>query len=391
MGDVSDSKELQVEKIVAGGDGLCRMTAGGPVVFVPFVLPGEIVRADLREEKSGFARGELAEVIRPAPERTAPPCPYFGRCGGCDLQHMSYREQLRQKLEIFRDAFSRVGRMKLVSLSIVPCRPFAYRNRVQFHTTDSGDIGFMAHRSNDVVPVERCLIAVPEINDFLALYRKGEKRPAASLRRFTVLGHRGDRLVEGEKNTLSFELLGKQFRLAAGSFAQSNFSMLRMLVRWVCDGLDGEAAADLYGGVGLFSLFLRDRFRTVHLVESDEGAVRLAMENLAGAGRHGAGRVEVHPARAEDWLSGAGRQVALDAVVVDPPRQGLSGRVRELLAARRIRRLVYVSCDPVTLARDCAALVAAGYHPGECVLFDFYPQTAHIEAVVRLSWQEGEG
>ncbi len=382
MQNVAEEVELKVEKIVAGGDGLCRSGADGRVIFVPFVLAGERVRATLRSRRSDFGRGEPAEIIEPSPERIKPPCPYFGRCGGCDLQQMNYAEQLRQKLVIVQDAFGRVGRIDLPSLSIVPSQPFAYRNRVQFHRNTSGEIGFMARASNDVVPIEKCLIAAPEINSFLASYGHGGD---PTTRRFSVLAYQGNCVVEGEEGTLPFKLLGKRFRLAAGSFAQSNLSMLEKLVPWVCDGLAGESAADLYGGVGLFSLFLRDRFRTVHLVESGRGAIRLARENLKAGGPEAEGRVEVHAARAEEWLSRDRRRAAMDAVVVDPPRQGLSSQARKLLSQCGAARIVYVSCDPVTLARDCAALTAADYLIDDCMLFDFYPQTAHIEAVVRLS------
>ena len=401
MNGADDTRVVCVEKLVPGGDGLCREvpegeaepTGRGQVIFVPFVLAGEKLRVELREKKQGFARGEVIEILSPSAARVEAPCRYYGGCGGCNLQHMSYQEQLRQKLSIALDAFRRTGHLNLASLSIVPSAPFGYRNRVQFHRTKEGEIGFMAQESNQIVPIDHCLVAVPAVNRFLG--RSEELSPGdasgAGARRFGLFAIGDGWVIEGDGRTIAVEILSRRFLVSADSFAQSNVSMLERLVSWVCSGISGDTAADLYGGAGLFSLFLRDRFTLVHLVEADRKAAALARVNLESGESQQAGRVEIHAERAESWLEHSGRRARLDAAVVDPPRQGLSSGVTRLLCARQIAQLVYVSCDPVTLARDASLLREGGYELVDCMLFDLYPQTSHIEAVARFVFGSGRG
>ncbi|HUX12486.1 MAG TPA: hypothetical protein VMW87_05630 [Spirochaetia bacterium] len=391
MGANQEEREVYIEKLVPGGDGLgtSQPRTGSPpdtavprerIVFVPFVLQGERVRISVQERRNGYDRGELLEILSASPERVQPPCPLYGNCGGCNLQHMSYEEQLRQKIDIVIEAFRRTARIELPTVSIVPSPPFEYRNRVQFHRTASGTLGFMARRSNRVVEVNRCAIAVPAINRFIEV---GEDT-THNAGRFVVFAGDEDIAVEGDGKDVAVSVAGKTLHVAATSFAQSNTEMVRKLVPHVCGGLTGRTAADLYGGSGLFSTFLRETFGDVHLVEADRTAVRLARRNFERNHVVNEGRLHLHAQTVELWIRGSGRNIVFDSVIVDPPRQGLSGEVRRFLAAKRPSQLVYVSCDPVTLARDASYLTASGFALTECLLFDFYPQTSHIEAVVKF-------
>ncbi len=384
-------REVYIEKIVPGGDGLGTSRPRETVfpdpdlprervVFVPFVLQGERVRIEVWERKNGFERGVLLDILDASPARVAPPCPFYGDCGGCNLQHMSYEEQLRQKINIVIETFRRATHVELPTVSIVPSRPFGYRNRVQFHRTTSGTLGFMARGSNRVVAVNQCAIADPAINRFLEIGASTPGKPG----RFMVFAGDDAIAVEGDGKSVEVAVMGKVLEVAADSFAQSNTAMVRKLVPYVCSGLNGQTAADLYGGSGLFSIFLRENFRDVHLVEMDEAAVRLANQNIERNRGDNQGRVHVYSQSVERWIVGAGQNVVTDCVIVDPPRQGLSVEVRRFLTVKKPPQLIYISCDPVTLARDASDLLSSGFSLDECQLFDFYPQSAHIEAVAKF-------
>ncbi len=364
--------ELEVEKLVAGGQGLCR--SEGKAVFVPDVLPGERVRVRITEQRRDFDRAILVDVLRRSPRRQEPPCSLAGVCGGCDWLHIEYAEQLERKLALVAEALRRVGGIDAPVMEIEAGVPLAYRNRVQVHRDPSGRLGFMGVRSNNVVPVASCPVAAPEVNRVF----RGEV-PAPDLARFGIFGWGGQVLTEasGSAETARVIVAGKSIEFPVACFFQSNLAMLERLVPRVTEGLAGSTAADLYCGVGVFGAHLSARFRRVIAVESDSAAVSWARRNIGEAGN------EFHAMTVEQWLS-AHAPDGIDAAVVDPPRAGLSAAVRTWLAGRPVRELVYVSCNPVTLARDLAGLVSSGYRLQGIRLFDFFPQTSHVESMARL-------
>ncbi len=402
-----------IEKLVAGGDGLARID--GQVVFVPFSLPGEEVRVEVRPRREGarkgFATGAIREILRPSPRRVEAPCPVFGVCGGCAWQHIDYAEQTRLKAGLAAEALERIGRLRPQDLPGIsgaaddaaggkrigllppaPSPPYGYRNRVQLHRDSRGRLGFRKRASHAVVPIRGCPIAVPAINAFLADPAAG--RPPGR-DRFLVFGADDWLAVEGGaaggrpgglrlagSGPLAVEMLGRRIEFQVKTFFQSNLGLLPRLVAAAVEGLAGRRALDLYCGVGLFASFLADSFEQVTAVEQNPLSLAFARRNVAG--RPGA-RHRFHAARLEDWVRRAPLDEPLDAAVVDPPRAGLSPQVTAYLLARKPGRLVYVSCDAATLARDLARLLAGGYRLEELRLFDFYPQTAHLEAVARLS------
>jgi 23S rRNA (uracil1939-C5)-methyltransferase len=353
--------------------------ARGKAVFVPGVLPGERVRVRLREERRDFARAALREVLEPSPDRVSPACSLAGTCGGCDWMHIRYERQLSLKVEIVREALRRTGGLEELptgGLEIEPSPPLASRNRAQVHRDGSGRLGYMGARSTRIVPAGACPIVAPPIEALL----RGERPAPADLDRFTVWSDGQSLAAEGrdDDRDLSASVCGRTVLFSVGCFFQSNLAVLEKLVPWALDGLKGEAAADLYCGVGLFGSFLADRGMRVTAVESSTLAMAYARRNLPG-GLH-----SFYPLSVESWIvSGAARE-GFDVVVVDPPRPGIAAEVRAWLCAHPPRRLVYVSCNPVTLARDLGALVEGGFSLEAIRLFDFYPQTSHVEAVARL-------
>jgi len=375
--------QLKIEKLVAGGDGLAFID--GKACFVRLALPGELVNATLVEEKKDFCRAELSSIIEASPDRVQPPCPLYGQCGGCNLQHYAYPRQLSAKTEIVAEAFRRLGGIETNGLSIQPSAPFGYRNRLQFHLSAAGRLGFMQRLSNSPVEAAGCPVAVQAIQRWIG-ERAGTSRAREELApflsgqdRFIAYGYKDDVFLEGRDGVITVQAAGLPIQFHIKGFFQSNLAMLDSLIPDAIGGLEGGSAADLYAGVGLFSAFLGKHFERVTAVESNPYAIGLAKRNAPG--KHN----EYCPLSVEDWIRTKPAQAHFDCVLVDPPRTGLSPELKGWLAAQKPSLLVYVSCNPVTLARDAADLRdKGGFNLESLKAFDFYPQTNHVECLARF-------
>lgn len=356
----------------------------GKIVFVPFALPGEVHKIRIVQEKKGFSRAESLEILEGESGgvlRREPFCPLYGTCGGCNMQHLSYEDQLKTKSALAYDSLKRLGGNGVVdSLSgepeIVPSPEKAYRNRAQFHRR--GDcLGFRSRNSHDLVPLESCPLLAGGINRFLGNHKIGS---LPSLERFTLFGTEEEYWVEGVDRQIETELSGKRIRFSPELFFQSNLTLFPTLLDDVIRFAgEGERFLDLYSGVGVFSLFLEDHFKEGTAVESSRGALRFARGNLS--------KTDFYEEPVEKWVRKKSRK-KLDFLVVDPPRTGLSRIARESVRALEPKRLCYVSCDPVTQSRDLKELVSGGFRLLDYRLYDFYPQTAHMEAVAFLERAE---
>lgn len=388
-----------MEKLVYGGDGLARLD--GRVVFTPFVLPGERIRAQSEQEKPGMVRARMLEVLDAAPERIAAQCPVFGRCGGCHYQHAPYEYQLSAKKAILVEALARLGKMEApAEIAVVSAEPFGYRNRVQLHV-DQNKLGYREARSHKLCAVSECPVGSPKVNEAIgALHRMTKDwrwpRFIRSLEVFTDESSVQINVLETERPVARrfFEWCGKEipgvvegaldyrgeYRVSSNSFFQVNRLLIDRLVATVVEGAAGDTALDLYAGVGLLSIPLARKFREVTAVESGAGAVRDLQFN---AERAGLGNVLATSQTVEEHL--AGLETAPDFVVLDPPRAGLGKAVVQRLSELKPRQVTIVACDPATLARDLAGLVAVGYKVEQMTLVDLFPQTYHLETVVRLA------
>lgn len=399
---------LSITALSHSGDGIAHHD--GRTVFVPGALPGETVLAEIIQTRKDVARARLGEVITPAPQRVAAPCPVFAQCGGCQLQHLSYADQLK-----FKEDQVRTQLRRLAGLSEAPVRPimpapepFGYRNQVQWSLTTDGGLGLRGQSTHEVVPVEACLIAHPAINavrahlalepdaglervtvrvdetgDPLLVLEPADETPEVSLdlaMAAAVLRPDGTAFALAERDWLDIEVKGRPFRVSAGSFFQVNLAQAERLVDLVLEALAPEPdqiVFDLYCGVGLFTAFLAPRVAQVIGVEAygpaiDDAAINLdVFENVA-----------LYVADVDEVLP------ALDArptgVVVDPPRAGLSAAAAEALGRSDATRIAYVSCDPATLARDIGRLARHGYRLAWAQPVDMFPQTFHIETVALL-------
>ncbi len=323
------------------------------------------------------ARSSSRSWSRP-PSGVVPGCRYAGDCGGCDWLHIGYEEQLRQKVSVVVEALRRTGRIDWArNCRSSPRAPWQSRNRAQVHRVPEGGLGYMGARSVRVVHVDDCPIVVPAIGKLF----RGEARPPEGLERFTAFADGETLAVEGRDDgrDLAASVNGREILFSVGCFFQSNVGMLQKLVPWALADIRGESAADLYCGVGLFGAFLAENISRITFVESRAISISYARRNAAGDTH------EFFPMTVEEWISSGAASSRPETVVVDPPRAGLSLEVRSWLTESAPRRLVYVSCNPVTLARDLSALTGGGFVLEDLRLFDFYPQTSHIEAVARLT------
>ncbi|MDR1587711.1 MAG: TRAM domain-containing protein [Treponema sp.] len=375
MGEIFNSK---IEGIAAGGAGIARL--GNTPVFVEMTAPGDRVNCRVVEEHRGWARAELLETSEASADRVDPACPFYGRCGGCGLQHVKYEAQLAAKGAILRSAFERIGGFSPPSPPLIPSEPWEYRNRVEFHRLGNAGFGLMARKSAEVIPIADCPVADPGIRTALKKTALGERVLALPPEkdRFAVYARRGVFLGEGGISRGKIRLLDTEISLDAGVFFQSNGTMLEKLIvdlRELAFGADRRLPmADLFCGVGTFAAFLGELFPRIDLVEKNKTALALARENLRGR------PVEFFALRDDEW-SRRGARRDYGFIVADPPRQGLSPGTARRLAAEGPPLLAYVSCDPATLARDAAVLLGGGYRLAELRLYDFYPQTAHIESL----------
>lgn len=414
---------LTIEKMIYGGDGLARSPAG-KTVFVPLVLPGEEVTTEITEEKTGFMRANLKEILRTAEDRVPALCPYFGSCGGCHYQHSNYEYQLEMKAAILRETFQRTGKFTWENEVLLhSSEPWQYRNRTRMKVSAQPDfvLGYYRAASNELLAVETCPISSQTINRAIQrIWELGrEKRVPEGISEIEFFTDHEDsallleiyvvRAIPGLQQffidlreripelrgvglfslstTELIETAGESFltyragewtfRVSAGSFFQTNRFLADDLVRTVVTGVSGRMALDLYSGVGLFANHLSKRFHQVFAVESDPASFSDLKANAQK-------NVNAVQATTEQFLQKS-MNLNPDLVVVDPPRAGLGERAAKLLAAQRVPRITYLSCDPTTLARDLRLLLDFGYRMEEVHLIDLFPQTFHIESLVRLA------
>jgi 23S rRNA (uracil1939-C5)-methyltransferase len=401
---------VTIDKLVYGGDGMGRLP-DGRAVFVPYTLPGELVMARLVEEKRGHARAELVEVVQASPLRIEPRCPDYEACGGCHYQHMAYSTQLEMKREIVRDQLERLG--GLAGVEVEPTVPsdeeWSYRNHIQLHVGLDGKLGYQQPGSHVVVPLAKCSMAEPALDHIwpqlevdpdsglervglrlgveedilLVLEGSDEAAPDFSVEDLPIsavyLGPAGEILLAGS-NYIEMDIMERRFKVSSRSFFQVNSGVAAKMVAHILElaSLQGsETVLELYSGVGLFSAFLAPRAARLVAVESSPWSTEDFVINLDEFEN-----VELYEAPVEQALP----EIDLhpDLVLTDPPRAGMGPKVIEALLAKQPGRIIYISCDPATLARDLKRLGEGGYRVEKVTPFDMFPQTYHVETVVVL-------
>ncbi len=385
---IGDQLELKIEKIVPGGYGLAF--AENLTIFVSLAAPGDRLRIAIRELKKKIAFAEIGEVIEPSAVRAEPPCKYFGTCGGCDFQQMSYQAQLNAKVAIIRDCLQRIGKIDLVEdIPIFPSpRALEYRSRAQWHLDTAKKIGYFRRNSHEVIDIEQCPILTPELNETLREIRNDlawENFWDESAVIEAASGGSGQVSIYSEKfveatEEISYQAAAETYRYSARSFFQGNQFLVEPLIDAALKDASGRTALDLYCGVGLFTLPLARKFERVIGIEENAVAVDFAEKNAAAAGLS---NVEFFRKGVEAFLTEA-LSGDLDLILLDPPRAGAALRTIERIVALRPNRISYVSCEPSILARDLRIFLDRGYSIESITAFDLFPQTHHVETVVRL-------
>jgi len=425
----ASSQLVQIEKPIYGGAFLARIE--GKAVFVPLALPGEQARVRIVDDKRGYATAEVEEIVAASEQRVAPACPHFGACGGCQYQHANYAAQLSYKKEILRETLERGGVYPPEDIAVLAGEPWAYRNRIRLAFDANGNAGYRGRRSHAIVPIAECPIAAPLlVRAGLAAGRLLEEIPGnaraseislfcdaaetALLMSVTLAGGGKDgfdvfarafagripeltgveflaeagksqpprRVAQWGENSLVYRAAGVDYRVDQGAFFQVNRWLVDALVERVIGHARGALAWDLFSGVGLFARQLAQNFARVIAVESAPASIAALSQNLSGTSASSVKTATL------DFLRRGGGGDRPELIVVDPPRTGLGAETTALLAEIAAPELVYVSCDPATLARDLRALVDSRSGPGyvidQITLVDLFPQTFHLETVVRL-------
>lgn len=406
-----------VSSLAFGGKGVVRVE--GLVVFVPFVSPGERIRARITKEHKRFAEGELVEILAPSPLRVAAPCPYFGQCGGCQLQHLRYEEQLKQKQNFVTDALQRIGKIHLDSpLPIVPAHPiWGYRRHVHLSLEvfeGHYRAGYICIDGSTHLPITQCPIfmptkldllqivsdLIPEGDARLGIYKNKdqfiisyefsnnfpsnlEKAALKQLAQYPQIQGITARCPTKTKTwgnihgTFSVDPL--EIIFTPWAFVQNHANQSANIYRQMVE-LSGKSVLDLYCGMGSLSLLLAYQGATVTGVECSEEAIRLANLNALQNNLKAEFICDDVAKRLPQLL-----QKSWDTVIINPPRTGLDPMAREALLKARPKQILYLSCMPATLARDLAAAQQAGYQIGFCQAYDMFPQTTHVETLVELN------
>ncbi len=403
MGSIFD---VQLKTLTYGGEAMGRLP-DGRAVFVPYALPDEMVRVELVEEKRGFARAKLLKVLEASPLRIQPRCKHFGECGGCAYQHMDYAHQAAAKQDILREQLQRIAGVQNPPVQPVVAAPqeWNYRNTIQFHLDPQGKVGYQAANSHRVIPIQECHLPEPALNELwpqldleslpglervelrvdsgedlmMVLESQSFETPEFSVDiplSAVHLSPAGSIVLAGEDYQI-YEILGRPFKVSAGSFFQVNTRQAERMVEHVLSlgPLPPQTEVfDVYCGVGLFSAFIAPKVKSCVGIELAPSACDDFADNLDAFEN-----VSLYVGAAEEILPGLEHRP--DIVIVDPPRAGIDRRAMDALVKINAPYFVYVSCDPATLARDTQRLLKAGYQLKQVTPFDLFPQTYHLESI----------
>ena len=388
------SIEVTIERILPGGYALAH--GEGKTLFVSLAAPGDVLRVRIDRIRGTIAFASIIEIIKPSELRIEPPCPYFGRCGGCDFQQLGYQTQLEAKVEIIRDCLRRIAKIDSppeISIQAAP-NEWHYRARANWQLDrETKQIGYFEAGSHRVCDVEVCAVLHPRLEGVLEGIRREIRAGAITeLPRDVRAAVAEDgvsvapALAGFETEDLSRSFAGETYWFNADSFFQVNPDLLESLLKYAIGDVKGELALDLYCGAGLFTLPLARRFSQVVALEVNAHATAFARRNLDSAKLS---NVNIVTANVSEWLrQHAVSLTSVDFLLLDPPRTGAENAVIKGILDLHPKRISYVSCDPATLARDLKKLIAAGYSLDSIAAFDMFPQTHHVETVVLLHTEQ---
>lgn len=383
--------EITITGIAHLGEGIGKHE--GKIVFIPFTVPGETVKVEITEDEGDYLRATILDIIEPSEFRVIPNCKIFGKCGGCSFQHIQYEYQTKLKEMVVIEQLKRIGGFEnsenLVKPIVKAENPFNYRNRADFSINRKNLMGFKMRATHKFIYVENCSIMYDRINQILSVLQG--KTPKRKTHNITVRYgiNTDDYLVQPEMNTEELKtgqpyytekLLGKEFRISAPSFFQVNTFQASKLIQLVLNYMTEEdkTVIDAYAGVGTFTVFLAQKSERVIAIEESRSSYKDAQINLKDYAN-----IEYLCMKTEEALFKD--EIIADVIVLDPPRVGVMKDVLEGIVNKKIRKIVYVSCEPSTLARDLKYLSDRGYTLVEVQPVDMFPQTYHIENVALMT------
>lgn len=395
-----DTKIVKTQKIVSGGN--CLAKINNKNVFIPYALPDEILEIKITQQKNDYDIAQIVKIIEPSPYRVNPPCKYYTLCGGCNMMHINQEHQKELRVQILKELFLQQHIELQDKINIISKEPFNYRNRFQF--TDGG---LSQKNSNNIIKIEQCLCADKNINQYLQstkpenrvlgrshffasdkiqgqkklYFEQQENHPIKNKNHSKVKNNHFAGTILQEQNIVSVELNNKIIKFDVRGFFQSNLEVFEEVLTIICNSLpNGQNVLDLYSGCGSISAFLADKFTHVTLVEHNRDAIVFAEQNMQGKNHTSFGL------SGESWVKNCSNNCKkFDACVVDPPRSGIEKPVLDYLCKSKIPFIRYLSCDPVTQARDIQKLLKSGYNLEQMFLLDFYPNTSHIETLAILN------
>ena len=405
-----ETATVKTEKVVFGGQAIAKIS--NKTVFIPYALPDEILSVNIVQHKNDYDNAEIIKIIEPSVHRKNPECKYYGSCGGCNMMHILSDFQRELRKQMLADSFL-ANKIELPQIQIISGPDYNYRSRFQF--TDGG---LCQKNSNNIITVDECLCAEPLINEYLASTPvqnrpKGRSHFFASQKatektvKITEENTKSNQSVQKSKqsksnskkykfkenkyfagtalspqDTVTVQLNGKNISFDVRGFFQSNLFVFEKVLKILVDSLpQGKNVLDMYSGCGAISCFLGEKFQNVTLVEHNRDALVFAEQNMTGTAHTSYGM------SGASWVKNCASSCpSFDACVVDPPRSGMEKEVLNYLCSSNIPFIAYLSCNPSTQSRDCAKLLAAGYHIENAYLLDFYPNTSHIESLVTLRY-----
>ncbi len=413
MNNNIDQLSVKFEKPIYGGEFLGRLPNHKPI-FVPFVIPDEVVNIKIINEKKGFARGTIISILENSDKRVVPPCIFFGKCGGCHYQHIGYGDQLKIKQQIVEEQISRLPGIQKTKINpIVPSpKEFNYRNNIQFSVDNSGKLGFQMHNSNLIIPIDDCFLPGDQILDIWKILdleqfpglkrvhlREGiqeelmvilesddfQDLPSLELDVPISVIHlsKVGKIVLAGDDHLIYQVKDQYFHVSAESFFQVNTSQAEKMVNIVTDYFSekSETLLELYSGVGLFTKFLANKFNQIFAVEESPSACDDFAINLDEYDH-----INLYVGKVDDIIPNL--IINPDAILVDPPRSGLDPTTFEKVLSFQAEKIVYISCDVATLVRDLKKFLESNYQLIEITPIDMFPQTYHIESIAILHKNE---
>ena len=383
---IKDRVVIKIESVAFGGEGVGRVD--NFVVFVPFAAPEDELEIEIVQLKKKFARGKILQIVKPSPMRVSPLCRYYENCGGCCYQHLNYEYQLEIKKKQVEEVFRKIGKIatppvvKIIAASNI----YNYRGKAEFHssmTSNGCKIGFLDVSGREIVDIERCEIMEETINDKLHILRQNKQQLRNNDARLAIWSG----LSADKTGTVTRMVGGETFLVPRGGFFQANLYLTDQLVDEVCRlALSKEinTLIDAYCGSGLFSIFLASYAKGVVGIEISEKSVKYAQINAENADVK---NVRFVQGKVENILPGEflSSKKEINLIVLDPPRSGCSESVWKAIADLKPQKVIYISCNPATQARDVKYLNERGYALLSLVPVDMFPQTEHIEVIGLLA------